>query len=428
MPKYDESILNTYYGFDRRKIVDQKFSKIIYFFLNYDKYCIIDNGFIYIPELYKKHFYNEIYRLSNNGTTIFSPDCVLGFTVESFFKISKIKTLNLRSSCDYDIYMSHPEIFNNIHIGEYYSTLDEPRLINERIYDLKMYLNSMKLVDYVNLIKSPVLKASLEEYIQQRRFLYILKELVQDKVLNYTDIDGVISIYFNDPIEQSDIRTYFYYYKDYLNYNKRCLFLRKAANSNLDDFFQSSKQIIKDNFNETDQNLITRMYRCYLRLPKEPNNDVSILEEIVTESQKYLYSIIKDSLFRNQNLDFSKIPEYLDVSIEQIFDYMRRRDIIAGYSYKNTYSKMFSTKDFQAFINSDGSMNAEYYYDFCYNKIYSLIKNKGSVDIEKILMSLKYFEKFEIMNVLNVYKNEFVLRGVDDFIFVSLSNLPDPFQ
>lgn len=457
-PKYDSEILKLYSS--QNTVNSSKFSnKMCKYFLYIERCITEDNGYSSIPQISSKALYSHLISMSNPNdeeSFEFDYDFIMRMKVESFYKIIKIRNLNFRVKCTYEILKTKKECFKNIKLScnNLYMDGEEPRKINTDFYATEKELDNLDLKQYLDYLPAE-LQDILREYTKPMRFKKRLELLAGQNLiyLNITDDNRILyklirnsmTNEFKNKLEESisgsktaddmnnNIQNLNYFKKE-LSYNQRCHFIHLMKNTCENNFLECAKEIISTHFGKCYHASLNEYCYHFMKLkPKKCTFETACISSITSDDHKKAYTHIKKLVIFTP-LDILEISDFERNVVEEVLDYMAREDIVLGYKPRNKAMRISIHPRFRDFLGDTeiiqevSSIDDIKYYNLFFNKIKNIVYDCGSVDFDELLRKIKYLEPFELSKFLELNKEYFVQKEFDGFFFISIANLCDPFE
>ncbi|KAM0680908.1 hypothetical protein GINT2_000690 [Glugoides intestinalis] len=440
LPIYDESVIKLYCTSHDVSVEESKFIRTVRkYFLNIERCVVADNGYCNDPQTAAYFLYGFLVK---NLCSSFDFQTVMMMDIRCLFKITKIRRPNFVAKCAFEIFEKNPKRFNvdesalqNLFEGEI-----EPKKLNVAIFDVIEELEDMKTGEFISLISQPF-QETLREACKPHRYLKKLQSL-ENKGLIELKIDEKERIGIN--INNDKIRSLDLVAKDTsilpttLKYNSRVEFIQRIRHSTRENFREEAEKIIANLFSRFEQKIIKNYISLFLKENEGNIKDKKLPignSPTLKETQHELYLLIKKALVFGVLIDFRILTGYENVDIEDVLEYMAYMELISGFRSISTLSKTYISIKFKAFLTINTEIidnpipisNREYF-ELIYEKLYSIIKEAGSIDFDNLVQRSKYFEPFEIKMFLKEYENAFSIQKIGDFEFIFLSGVPDPFD
>lgn len=442
LPKYDASIVDLYVT-TPNVVESNKFcKKLVRFFLNIESCVVEDNGYPLSPNISNRVLYRHLCDICKNsgapdGYLDFNYQTVMEMSVECFYKTVKIRSLNFRARCAFEI--TKRRLLPDMNAEELFVGTEEPRVLNPRIFLVQDKVESMVMGHYIQMLPDS-LQDAIREFAKPNRFvrkLVLLEKegLIRLKVLqDETILFKVVSLDSAVQEDMGGLAGGVLFRRCNLNYNKRCEFLHRMRDVTENNIMDVTKQAVsKGGFTRSDQRQIYK-YTCIfakIKCPKRRQEDTA--HPVVTKEQQDLYLLIKKAVVFQWNLDLSDLKMPASTDIEDILDYMSKEEIIAGFKTSSIVSSITIHPKFRTFLGEDfpepcKKATDDQYIELFSVKAISAVKECGSVDFDALLSRLKFLEGFELSRILEQKSDTLERNVIDGFVFVSLANLEDPFS
>jgi len=443
-PHFDENTIKDYCAKPKTNL-SEFYKKMIRYFVNMDKRIIQDNGYSFNTNMPADSLFSELSRHAPDETTgfvHFNYDIVTKMSVKKFYDIIKVRTLNLRARCSFELYKAYlgfwPEDaqrFDNMYLDE-----DEPRRIDNRVFKLQEKVDTLCLGEYIEMLP-PAYQNSLREFAKPMKFLNVLKALAAKNMidLEITADNRILYCVRNGtgPEESANLEDKnahnLLFVKKTLTYNIVCQFLHLVKDSSQENFLEKAETAILNNFGSPLQDLLYKACCGFLKVSPEKRFKPKSYDVSSSLDRKVYLMIKKAVIFRNI-LDFSSIEESDHVSIERILEHMNDNDIITGYRQSYSFLNISISQKLKDFLGdhlpSPGQSNVsdEEYYEIFASIVYKLVKTHGSVDFDTLLSKIRFLEAFELEALLEMKKDVFNKKTFEEFVFISLVNVEDPFS
>lgn len=430
LSSFDESILQKYNVEPDINIIaeDEYYKKVREYFMGITKCIYMDNGYCVDSDINLSVFLNFLINFSTENKTCekideyfqFDFDTVMNMNLNDYFNITRISHRNFLFKTIFDIKIDNIPNIDKLFVGDI-----SPKKINPLIYKKMDLLKDLKVYEFMNLIKSKYQEIIRESSNPFRYYPKLLKLEKRNKISIKLDDKNRIFIKINDiePTTHINLSAI----PKYLNYNSRAEFVQHFYDeNNRKNFKEEAEKILPKIFTRTERRSMKRYISLFLK--EDSNIKVPFKKEryVLKEDQADLYIKIKKALLYSQPIDFKLLEGYENIDIEDVLEYMTSMNILSGYRSLSTVNKLYINSKFKTYLG-ELPKDQEDYIDYIYPKIYSIVSGIGSIDFDQIVIKAKYFEPFEIKEVIEKYKNNFEIKSVDGFEFISISGINDPF-
>lgn len=460
-PTFDENTIKDYCAKPKPHL-SEFYKKMIRYFINMEKCIIQDNGYSLNTNIPADSLLSELSRHTpdeSSGLVHFNYDVIMKMSVKKFYDIIKVRALNFRAKCSFELYKGHPEYWadaeqacDNMYLEE-----EEPRRIDSRVFKLQEKVDTLSLNEYIEMLP-PAYQNSLREFAKPMKFLKLLKTLaVQNMIeLEITADNRILYCIRNgtEPEDSADLRSNdlkaddlkdnlknnledkdahsLIFVKKTLNYNIICQFLHLVKDSSPENFLEKAETAIVNNFGSPLKDLLHKACCGFLKISSEKRFKPETYG-ISSIPERKVYLIIKKAVIFRNTLDFSSIEESDHVSIERILEHMNANDIITGYRQSYSFLNISISQKLKDFLGDNLpfpgqlSVSDEEYYEVFASIVYKLVKAHGSVDFDALLSKIRFLEAFELEALLEMKKDVFNKKMFEEFVFISLVNVEDPF-
>lgn len=446
LPKYDASIIDLYVT-TPNVVESNKFcKKLMRFFLNIESCVVEDNGYPPSPIVSNRVLYcylNDVSKKNGlpNEYLEFNYQTVMEMSVGCFYKTVKVRSLNFRARCAFEVFKRRPASFPNTNIEGLFVGTEEPKKLNHSIFLVQDEIEGLKMECYVGMLPDS-LQDSIRELGKPHRFMKGLRSLEQQDLIELNvSADGRIffKIMSHDCIDQGGMTDQasgapVLFWKRNLSYNKRCEFLHRMRNATEDDFMELTERAMSKGFSRSDQRLIYKYACAFAKIKPSKKSEKFGIDRIATREQQGMYLLIKKAVVFQVRLSLADLAEPEDVCIEDILDYLNKKEIITGFKAMNIVSSVTIHTKFRAFLGEylpnpgKGVVTDEQYFDIFLSKIISAVREYGSIDFDALLSKIKFLEDFELDRILELKSDVLEKTIVDGFVFISLANVSDPFS
>lgn len=446
LPKYDASIIDLYVATPSVAESNKFCKKLVKFFLNIESCVVEDNGYPPSPIISSRALYSHLNDISKRGGSQneyfdFDYQTVMKMSVGCFYKTVKIRTLNFRARCTFEIFKARPSFFSSVNIKELFVGTEEPRKLSPDIFLMQDELRDVKMECYVKMLPDS-LQDSIREFAKPNRFVKGLRLLVQQNLIGLNvNPDGRIFFkiveHDSKDRESSSLHTGsapIIFWKRNLDYNKRCEFLQKMRNATESNFMELAEEVASENFSKSDQRLIHKHVCVFAKIKYSKGNEKFEVGHVFTKEQQDLYLLIKKAVVFQLKLNLASLAGPENVDIEDLLDYMNKKEIITGFKTANIVSSISIHLRFRTFLGDDFpdpgrvAVTDEQYLDIFFNKVVLAVRECGSIDFDALLSRIKFLEDFELGRILELKSDVLKRTIVDGFVFISLANLSDPFS
>lgn len=489
LPHCDSSILTQYIQTERRERSD--IENLERFIMKIEHCNILDNGHIdshteNVATIYKELLSQQYGHIDIQTKSIATIDkelrsveygaikpinsmvlcreSILNFKMKSIWEIINVPKLNFRAECIHNVVMNNdftdlkpftlyltPFTYTDIDYmpSEMHINFIEPEnysskiyLLNDKIKSAIEAFNFFTLVQFLDLLKDDNLKETLVNATLPVKFTRLIKtvnSLCRNKsqIEEALDENGLRILIFKNISKLHDLlrnENLFKFQPTHLNFNKRCKFLSLIsiqAQGYLDD--NLVYKITSGNFNYVDQKELNKHYGCFLqKKPVEPGKHIPTVS---SSSMQFgvLCVFFKKILLFQYNPRLDEIPEFNEISPEEILLYLKSKNISTGLSLKKSLSRISISKDFTKFyyFNTFQSIkmpNDTLYYSVYERKLREIVTSCGSIDFDCLLERMKYMEALELDTFLQTHTDEYQENISNGFRIISLKNLADPFE
>lgn len=434
LSEYTESSIRNYFNRHSTKVKDEKLLKTLKKeLIQNEKLITRDNGYCDVSEFSRTEFYKFLVDL-NIERFHFDYEIVGQLPVSLFYKLIKIKKFLFKAKCAY-------EICNNIHshltektkeklsyleTKEMYVDELEPKRLTEGILKAIEILDEVDFKSYIDSL-SDTLQEYLREVSKPLKFMKKLKAL-QKKSLIEIQIDDANRIFVTVIKDSKYLEK-----KNSLlfpiqnTYNIRAQYINLMKHSTLETFSKDSEEVIDNNFDRSEQRVLydslKEFYRDY-KASEQESNTLSI------EYQK-IYLTIKKMLVFQIPIAFEKLKDYDHSDVIDTLKYMSRNEIISGFRSKSSFDNIIINSKFKNYVSEtkyDEVPEDIVYFTELYPKILNIVSSAGSIDFDQIIFKSKFLEAFELQMFFKTFPDDFNIKSVDGFLFVSMATIHDPFE
>ncbi|ELA41433.1 uncharacterized protein VICG_01538 [Vittaforma corneae ATCC 50505] len=362
--------------------------------------------------------------------------------LETFFKVTKIKRPNFLTKCAFEVFQKIPDKFSIdksncecLFIGNF-----EPKKLNSSIFTIIEEMKSISVNDLMSLI-SHEYQEVIREASNPFRYLGKLQKL-EFKGLIDIETDNENRIYIRISKDPTSNTTFQYknlsFAQTPLNYNSRAEFVQHFQKCSKEDFKSKAESILPTIFSRAEQKSMKKYISLFLKEENISTQNNTVVRKgnslYLQEHQFELYLKIKKALIFQLPINFKILTGYENIDIEDVLEYMVSHGIASGYRSLSSLSRMYLNNKFKSFLGdlipepSSTLVDDHKYFKIVFPKIFSIVNELGSIDFEQLVVKSKYFEPFEIRMILHEYSSCFSIRKVDEFEFISIANIQDPFD
>lgn len=440
-PKYDESILKLYVA--DKPVEESKFSKSIRkYFIGIERCIVADNGYCADASASSQFLFSflkdycEHIQCSKPDWIEFDYETVMEMPIGVFFRITKVKRLNFLAKCAFEFYNSKKEYFDqkgyeidSLFVGE-----SEPRRLNPVIFSLIEDIKYMKMAEFIEAV-SDANKETLRELSKPYKYLKKLQRLADEELIDI-DVDDQVRIKFKLRDANVDVSNLGILTPVTLKYNSRVDFVHATKNTTEETFEAVAEDALLGIFSYSEQKMMNRYINQFLKdsgksmkIRKTRMRSVSLMDD-----HKELYLVLKKAVVFQTPIDPKMLEKYENFDIEDVLEYMLKKDVISGFRSLNTLSKTYLNKKFEVFLGesipdrSNVLVSDDEYFSTIKPRIYSIIEESGSIDFDQLVAKSKFFEPFEIERLLDIFEGDFQIKKIGMFKFISVRNISDPFE
>lgn len=438
LPTYDESVVGFYQTppeKENRIIEDNEFwADIRKYFMEFDRFVICDNGHCEIPEVQTGILYDFLLSVTKRDEwKQIDYQVVMEMGFSKFFKIARIRRPHFLFKCAFALSQAKPSEFTE-NISELFIGEKEPELVNEGIYKVIEEAGEMKMREVVSklpLDAQEVIRTATNPFRYVRRL-----ERLKDSGVIDVKIDEQGRVFGRVLSRREEVptacRTAIVPWG--LSYNRRVEFVEGLRNATREDFWEEAEVVIRRVFSRAEQQTIKKYINLFVKTRKLPEQR-SVKRKAsaeLREGNEFLYLQIKKILVSGARLDLSRISEGKSSDLEDVLHYMTNRRMISGYRSLASLQNVKMSSRFWNFMGDVEDLKEETsdraYFKTIFPKVYKVVQTHGSIDMERLVSKMRYFEEFEIEAVIEQFKGDFTRREVDDFIFITVSDMKDPFD
>lgn len=447
--KYDESILKQYIP-DKSEKEDKFSMSLKKYFLEIERCVIADNGYCTDAVITSQFLYSFLKEYIENvkrsiqsvtdGWIDFDYETVMQMPVRVFFRITKVKRLNFLAKCTFEIYNLRQDYFNRkgYMIDSLFEGDTEPYKLNSAVFTLIEDIRDMKMNEFTDLVSSTH-KEILREVSKPHKYLKKLQKLATEELIDL-EIDGENRIRFrlrnSNNMTEEDLSKLSAFSPVVLKYNSRVDFIHAMKNTTEETFEDVAEDALPRIFSRSEQKIMNKYINLFLKEYGKTSKIQNTRRRSVSlkEPQQGLYFILKKAILFQTPIDFRILEGYENVDVEDVLEYMIKKDIVSGFRSLNSLTKTYLNKRFEAFLGdntpakSEVLVNDDEYFFAIKPKIYSIVEDSGSIDFDQLVSKSRFFEPFEIERLLEIFDFDFQVREIGGFRFISLKNISDPFE
>lgn len=430
LPEYDESIISTYLKFSNEKPKDEVFFRLIKKnFIFGDNFVLKDNGYCDIVDVNRTIFLNFLIDCAPNNDLSsyfdFDYDLIGNMTVGTFYKIIKIRKPLLKAKCAFKLFSQGIPGLSGLEINSFYIEESDPKRISEGVFEAMKIIDELDLKSYITLLPEEF-QESLRELSKPMKFIKKLEALKSKNLINLK-IDEFNRISVNVLTnEKGEIEIS----QEFLNYNTRAKFVNLMRKSSEETFASEAKAVVGSNFNRNDQRLLNEAIKKFNKGPKE-DKIIKKVDESLPECHRRVYLDIKKAIVFQLPVNFNTLAGHDHSDVLDTLEYMAKKELIMGFRSVSSIRNTVINSKFKAYLAEEKVEHLPSdltYFKAVFPKVENIVSTAGSTDFEQILLKSKFFEDFELKLFFESFSDDFIIKDVDGFKFISMASVQDPFE
>lgn len=439
LPEYEEFDIHEHFNKYESKPSNEEFFKALKkHMIQNERLTIQDNGYCEVFDMTRSILYKFL--CSFNMEKIHFDYQVIGkMPVSLFYQMTKIKKFLFKAKCAYEAYQNilakmkvdlqttFKDQLLELDVRSFYVDEPEPKRLSQGIIEIMNILDKSDLKGYISCLSEET-QEYMREISKPLKFIKKLKGLQRKNLIefNVDDTNRIFIEIHQDP-KYLESRSMNYQPKDAC-YNTRALFVNLMRNSNLETFFEDSENVIIHNFSQADQKLLRESLKGFSKESDLAQNQKD--SNLSVDSIK-IYLDIKKMLIFQIPISFDVLSAYEHSDIIDVLRYMSKKEIISGFRSSSSLQNIVINSKFKSYV-SERTMeelpsDSEYFKEI-FPKIVNIISSAGSIDFDQILFKSKFLEDFELHMFFKCFPDEFNIKNVDGFLFISMADVQDPFE